>query len=194
MDDALIKRFMALAGQDLSDRRSPNQIPFEKRALGAKLLLSEVLEYVIEGLGVTPTVNGTAITEPDGVQYVDNKLPASSLEMVDGLADVAYTMYWNSVAFGVPLEEAFTAVCENNLEKFVKLNGLLPHRKDGARLLIDENLWHLELGISWPKDVASVELIQVDATWYAVGKDSSGKVRKPSSYTPVDLSRFASDG
>lgn len=191
MDDVLVRRFMTLAGQPLNDKRAPNSIPFEKRALGAKLLLSEVLEYVIEGLGVTPTVNGTEITDPDGVEYKDKNLPASALEMVDGLADVAYTMYWNSVAFGVPLDKAFQAVSENNLEKFVRLPSILPHRKEGLQLLVEENLWHLNMGISWPKEVASVELIQVDECWYAVGKDGSGKVRKPSSYTPVDLTGLA---
>jgi hypothetical protein len=191
MDDVLVRRFMTLAGQPLSDKRDPNSIPFEKRALGAKLLLSEVLEYVIEGLGVTPTIDGTEITDPNGVEYKDRQLPASALEMVDGLADVAYTMYWNSIAFGVPLDKAFQAVSENNLEKFVKLHSALPHRKDGLRLLVEDNLWHLNMGISWPKEVTTVELIQVDECWYAVGKDSSGKVRKPSSYTPVDLTDLA---
>lgn len=190
MEDVLVKRFMELAGQACNDVRDPSAIPFEKRALGAKLLLSEVLEYVIEGLGVTPTVNGTPITDPDGVEYRNTNAPTSRLEMIDGLADVAYTMYWNSLAFGLPLEKAFLAVSENNLEKFVKVPSILPHKKDGVRMIIEQNLWHLEQGITWPKEVTTVELIQIDGVWYCVGTDSSGKVRKPSSYVPVDLSEL----
>jgi len=105
------------------------------------------------------------------------------LEMVDGLADVAYTMYWNACAFGVPLEEAFDLVCDNNLEKFVKLGR-------GAEFspgVLPREAWHCNLGIRWPEEVAQVSVIKVADEYYAVGKDSRGKVRKPSSYTSVDL-------
>lgn len=116
MDSSKIKKFMQLAGQETRQKLTSGDPA--QRALGAQLLLSEVLEYVIKGLGVIPYVKDTPITEPDALRYEAAK-SADHEEMIDGLADVAYTMYWNSCAFGVPLEEAFELVCDNNLEKFV---------------------------------------------------------------------------
>ena len=102
--------------------------------------------------------------------------------MVDGLADVAYTMYWNACAFGIPLEQAFEMVCDNNLHKFVKLgNGLQ------SKTQLDREEWHCHQDIHWPDEVVKVEVIKVGSDYFAVGKDSRGKVRKPSSYVPVDL-------
>jgi hypothetical protein len=105
--------------------------------------------------------------------------------MIDGLADVAYTMFWNSCAFGVPLEEAFALVCDNNLEKFVKLVGW---SKGEGELARDD--WHCGLEVAWPSEVATVSVLKIGADFFAVGKDARGKVRKPSTYRPVDLSRF----
>ena len=173
---------MALAGQETAkkiDLSTP-----ERRKLGAQLLLSEVLEYVIKGLGVTPIVNGTPITEPDALRYENTagKTP-SPLEMVDGLADVAYTMYWNALAFGLPLEEAYDLVCDNNLEKFIRLEVW----SKGAGDLSPAD-WHCDKNVSWPSEVTKVRVIKVEEQFYAVGTDSRGKVRKPSSYRSVDLS------
>jgi hypothetical protein len=36
--------------------------------------------------------------------------------------------------------------------------------------------------------VTSVEVLEVGGSFFAVGKDARGKVRKPSTYKPVDLS------
>lgn len=62
------------------------------------------------------------VTEPNQLTYTATSEPDHE-EMIDALADVAYAMYWNAPAFGAPLEEAFELVCENNLEKFVRLEG-----------------------------------------------------------------------
>ena len=67
MDGLKVKKFMQLAGQELPEKFEAGDE--EARKLGAQLLLSEVLEYVIHGLGVTPSVNGEEITEPDRVEY-----------------------------------------------------------------------------------------------------------------------------
>jgi len=185
MDAAKIQAFMTLAGQ-----RTRQQIESgdpKTRALGAQLLLSEVLEYVIHGLGVTPVVNGTPITAPDSLSYEPKSEPDPT-EMVDGLADVAYTMYWNACAFGIPLEEAFDLVCDNNLEKFVKL----PQWPEAARELARHE-WHCELEVSWPSEVVKVEVLRIEGAFFAVGKDARGKVRKPSTYRPVDLSRLVAN-
>ena len=181
MQDHKIRKFMTLAGQTASEKlRSGSP---EERKLGAHLLLSEVLEYVIKGLGVTPQVAGQKITDPEALQYlVEETSKVSPLEMLDGLADVAYTMYWNSVAFGIPLEEGFELVCDNNLEKFVHLEGW-----QRGELLLDPSEWHCECGIAWPKDVVSVEVLRVNNDFFAVGKDMRRKVRKPSSYRAVNL-------
>lgn len=152
------------------------------RVLGAQLLLSEVLEYVIRGLGVIPEVNGVRIEQPDALTYRAEG-PVDKKEMLDGLADVAYTMYWNEGAFGLPLEQAFELVSDNNLEKFVLLEGWTA----GEGALAPER-WSCDRGVSWPVEVASVTVICVDDLFYAVGKDKNGKVRKPGSYRSVDLS------
>ena len=179
-----VKTFMALAGQKTSTiYRNGNE---RERELGAKLLLSEVLEYVIKGLGVVPSFNGTQIVSPDGLEYRATQIEPNEIEMIDGLADVAYTMYWNALAFGVPLEEGFDMVCDNNLEKFVNLpnqnESAIPHGP------LDRERWHLDQNISWPEEVVQVEVVKIQGTHYAVGKDASGKVKKPSSYCSVDLS------
>jgi hypothetical protein len=107
---------------------------------------------------------------------------SDQLEMLDGLADVAYTMFWNALAFGLPLEEAFELVCDNNLEKFVLLEDW-----NGAEGPLEENQWHCGTNASWPEEVTSVEVIRIGAEYFAVGKDSRGKVRKPAQYKSVDL-------
>lgn len=185
MDAAKIRLFMTLAGQPLATSFDvvANPPPDQRRTLGAQLLLSEVLEYVIHGLGVTPTVNGVAITDPNAIEYSATEKSVEPLEMIDGLADVAYTMYWNSTAFGVPLEEAFELVCDNNLEKFVPLTLWM----QGAGPL-ERDAWHCNCDTSWPPEVVEVQVVQVEGTYYAVGKDQHGKVRKPSHYRSVDLS------
>ena len=179
MDSEKVKLFMQLAGQKVSDglTESDPQI----RQLGAQLLLSEVLEYIIKGLGVTPVVNGVAIVDPENIKYQAER-PVDLLEMLDGLSDVAYTMYWNSCAFGLPLEQAFDLVSDNNLEKFVRLE------KSAYKAgMLDNEEWHCGQNISWPQEVATVEVININGMLYAVGKDNRGKVRKPSSYRSVDL-------
>jgi predicted HAD superfamily Cof-like phosphohydrolase len=179
MDASKIEKFMQLAGQTVRERLTSGDE--RTRALGAQLLLSEVLEYVIHGLGVIPHVNNTPITEPDAVTYQASSDPIP-VEMVDGLADVAYTMYWNACAFGIPLEEAFDLVCDNNLEKFVKLDAW----GEGQRHLANTE-WDCGLGVQWPSEVAHVEVIEIRGEYFAVGKDARGKVRKPSTYRSVDL-------
>lgn len=183
MDDLKIKKFMALGGQAAAVRFDTGDS--ERRKLGAQLLLSEVLEYVVRGLGIVPEFNGVRLSEPNSLTYHDAGRGADKLEMVDGLADVAYTMYWNSLAFGIPLEEAFDLVCDNNLEKFVKLQNW----KEGPGALERES-WDCGVGIAWPEEVVQVEVLQFGAEFYAVGKDRNGKVRKPSNFKAVDLSRL----
>jgi hypothetical protein len=180
MDASKIALFMQLAGQEVRTKLHSGDP--KQRALGAQLLLSEVLEYVIHGLGVVPECAGTKITTPDGLTYHPVEQPDHE-EMIDGLADVAYTMFWNSCAFGVPLGEAFELVCNNNLDKFVRLDGWAA----GAGVL-DRNEWDCARGVSWPSEVVSVEVLEVSGSYFAVGKDARGKVRKPSTYKPVDLS------
>lgn len=178
-----VKTFMTLAGQRTTNLyRVGTQ---KERELGAKLLLSEVLEYVINGLGVTPSFNGTEITAPDELQYKASEDEPNEIEMIDGLADVAYTMYWNTLAFGIPLEEAFDLVCDNNLEKFVNLDAANESLLQFSSL--ERELWHLDKNIEWPEDVVKVDIVKVDGVHYAVGKDASGKVKKPSSYSSVQL-------
>ena len=181
MREDKVRKFMTLGGQTVSDRLRAGSP--DERKLGAHLLLSEVLEYVIRGLGVTPEINGQLITDPEAVRYqVPEESRIAPLEMLDGLADVAYTMYWNALAFGIPLESGFDLVCDNNLEKFVKLENW-----QRSEVMLHPDEWHCGKGITWPKDVVSVEVVRVNGDFYAVGKDARRKVRKPSSYRAVDL-------
>jgi hypothetical protein len=178
-----IATFMSLAGQAVA-KEFITASPAERK-LGAQLLLSEVLEYVIKGLGITPEIHGVKVSDPEAIHYHTDASPDKE-QMLDGLADVAYTMYWNALAFGVPLEAGFNLVCDNNLDKFVKLDNW-----DGGSRKLETHEWPCAIGITWPSDVVLVEAVLVDGTFYAVGKDGRGKVRKPSSYKPVDLSALA---
>lgn len=176
-----ISKFMTLAGQKKAEQLHTGSV--EERKLGAQLLLSEVLEYVIKGLGITPEFNGTKITDANALHYHTAENQPDKLEMIDGLADVAYTMYWNAVAFGIPLERAFELVCDNNLSKFVKLENW--QYSSGA---LEREHWHCGASIAWPAEVVQVEVLKHGQEFYAVGKDKNGKVRKPSNYQSVDLS------
>lgn len=177
-----VAKFMALAGQKLSDNFHPGTAA--ERQLGAQLLLSEVLEYVIDGLGVTPEIHGVKVTDPEAVHYHAEKTPDQA-EMLDGLADVAYTMYWNANAFGVPLEAGYELVCDNNLEKFVKLDSWAKGLTELSR-----TEWHCRCNAGWPDEVVQVAVVELSGEWYAVGKDARGKVRKPLHFKPVDLSHL----
>lgn len=174
--------FMQLAGHGQETR--PDLASDELRVLGAHLLLSEVLEFVIKGLGVTPHIGDTPISDPEGIRYKATH-PVDTTMMLDGLADVGYTMWWNALAFGMPLARAYELVCKNNLEKFVLLG---PWARGRTELPPEE--WHCHLGIRWPDDVVTVAVIAVNGESYAVGKDAKGKVRKPSSYRSVDLTEL----
>ena len=174
-----VSRFISLAGQ--TSAKTLTEGTPEQRKLGAQLLLSEVLEYIIRGLGVVPVFQGTEISHPEKLEYRPTQ-PVDKLEMIDGLADVAYTMYWNALTFGVPLEAAFDLVCKNNLEKFVLLGDWAQ-----GKTKLEKTAWHCERNITWPAEVAEVVVIPIGGSLYAVGKDARGKVRKPSSYESVDL-------
>lgn len=175
-----VKTFLEVAGQGYSCHFATGTE--QERALGAKLLLSEVLEYVIQGLGVIPEVNGVKITEPNGLKYIASDSTPDRKEMLDGLADVAYTMFWNSVKFGIPLETAYDLVCDNNLSKFVIVAGT--EYKSG---ILPKSDWHLGQNVTWPDSVTTVEVVEVNGIHYAAGKDSTGKVQKPSTYKSVVL-------
>ena len=127
------------------------------------------------------------MTDPEAVTYEPTTTPDPE-EMVDGLSDVAYTMYWNECAFGIPLAKAFELVCDNNLEKFVHLISW----SGGARVL-QRHEWGCGVNVAWPAEVANVEVLNVNGEFYAVGKDARGKVRKPSSYKPVDLTELVAN-
>lgn len=177
-----VEQFMHLAGQEVAEKLHCAD-PLT-RELGARLLLSEVLEYVIHGLGVRVSAPSGEITDPNGLTYQASAgtKDCDTKEMLDGLCDVAYTMYWNALAFGIPLEDGFELVCDNNLEKFVVLEGW-----QGKLGEMPKSQWSCGRDVSWPEEVVKVEVIKMGNDFYAVGKDCNGKVRKPSNYRPVDL-------
>ncbi len=181
MDAKKIRQFLQLAGQKLPDTFEVGDEATRK--LGAQLLLSELIEYITRGLKIIPEYQGVAITEPEAFIYKTEGSDPDKEEMLDGLADVAYTMFWNSEAFGVPLSEGFELVCDNNLEKFVKLDGWSYGEVSLTGAEMD-----CGIGISWPSEVVNVQVKKVYGEFFAVGKDARGKVRKPSSYRSVNLS------
>lgn len=174
-----VSQFMALAGQEQS--RNFHTRDEATRKLGAQLLLSEVLEFIIEGLGVEPEINGTRISNAEALRYHCAKSP-NQVQMLDGLCDVAYTMYWNSLAFGLPLEAGFDKVCDNNLEKFVELGDWAQGMEQLPR-----ELWHCHKNVTWPDEVTQVVVILFDKRPFAVGKDERGKVRKPAHFQAVSF-------
>ena len=180
MDSELVRTFQRLAGQKLPEGFDPADP--RMRELGARLLLTETLEYIICGLGVMPEFDGVKVTDPESVLCKSNGQKPDPLEMLDGLADVAYTMFWNAEAFGLRLPEAYQLVCENNLEKFVALEGW--SKEEGP---LPRESWDCGQQITWPEEVGEVTVLLVKGKYFAVGKDENGKVRKPSSYRPVDL-------
>ena len=181
MEADKVKLFMQLAGHPFITEASDANPELKK--LGAALILSETLEYVIQGLGVKVSFNGQEITDANGLEYqLDENSAVDKKEMLDGLADVAYTMYWNMHAFNLKLEEAFELVADNNLEKFVELKDW-----SGAEGDLEAGEWDLGCNVSWPEAVHTVTVIKVAGSLYAVGKDKSGKVRKPSTYQSVQL-------
>ena len=184
MESSKVKKFMSLGGQAVSETISTHSDA--QRRLGAQLLLSEVLEYVIHGLGVVPEFDGKKITSPDELHYHAEAAP-DVIEMIDGLADVAYTMYWNSLAFGLPLERAFDMVCDNNLDKFVRLADWARGKHE-----LSKNEWDCKADVRWPPEVVRVDVIEYHGEFFAVGKDARGKVRKPSSFSSLDLSILVS--
>lgn len=179
MDDKKVRQFIELSG------RKPGEgdlASLEERKLAAQLILSETLEYVIDGLGVIPSVGNVAIEEANCLSYEGAEKEADREEMLDGLADVAYTMFWNAAMFNLSLEKAFSRICDNNLEKFVKLQAdALPEGE-----LARED-WDCRLGVFWSDSVVKVEVVKHNGTLYAVGRDINGKVQKPSTYEAVDL-------
>lgn len=181
MNDKDVKLFMQLGSQKISSKLSG--MDDTSRILGAKLLLSEALEYVIKGLGVIPSVNGQQITCGDSLTYEVGRKEVDLVEMLDGLADVQFTAFWNKQRFGIPLEEAFEAVCKNNLDKFV------PLPNDGSFKVgrLDKSKWDLGKGIKWGSDVVTVSCVEVEGRLFGVGQDEHGKTRKPSSFKPLDL-------
>ncbi len=180
MNGDKVVKFIKLSGREISE--NCNFGSEKDRELGAQLLLSELLEYIIKGLGVSLTIDGTEIKDPESVKYKSIRSP-DKIEALDGLADVAYTLWWNALTFGLPVAEAYDMVCDNNLEKFVKLSSW----NSGSREL-NKDEWHCNQDIKWPDSVVRVVSVPVGTEYYAVGFDASGKVRKPSSYKSIDLS------
>lgn len=180
MEDTSVRLFTRIAGNAPSPCEA---IQNEKtRALGAQLLLSELLEYIIKGLGLTPVIDGHAVKSSDALSFTAHAKPHPT-EMLDGLADVAYTMYWNAIAFGLPLEEGFRLVCENNLKKFPQLGSWAAQYAE-----LPKEEWGCRQGIEWPEAVVRVRVVAIDGSWYAAGLDTTGKVRKPKAFESVDLS------
>lgn len=175
-----VAKFIKLSGREISE--DCNFGSEKDRELGAQLLLSELLEYIIKGLGVSLSVDGTEIKDPESVVYRSIKAP-NPVEALDGLADVAYTLWWNALTFGLPVAEAYEMVCDNNLEKFVPLKNWTSGSRD-----LNNDEWHCQQGVEWPESVTKVVVVPVGSEFYAVGFDRNGKVRKPSSYKSVDLS------
>ena len=58
---------------------------------------------------------------------------------------------------------------------------------------LESHEWHCGLDVIWPPEVVRVEVLKISGDFFAVGKDTRGKVRKPSTYKPVDLSQLVAN-
>lgn len=123
----------------------PGYVPtIEERLLRGRLMLEEVLEHLLTGLGLTLVWHDEA--EPDQEYYVNAEMlkngsvklmlehegaPYNPVETLDGLCDVKVIANGTGVAFGLPVPDADRLVYEANMAKLGPdgrpiINGVTP--------------------------------------------------------------------
>jgi hypothetical protein len=89
-----VRQFIALAGNKMPAHATAGTL--ELRRLGAGLILSETLEFITRGLGLSPIICGQLCSDAQALEF-EHTASSDLEEMLDGLADVAYTMECSDV-------------------------------------------------------------------------------------------------
>lgn len=112
-----VRRFMQLAGQVTPD--APAGMDAKTRELRARLLMEEVLETIVDGLGVdidlSATIDSACI---DDFEFYAQESEYNATQLLDGCCDVNVITTGTLIAAGMADAEPQRLVDENNLAKF----------------------------------------------------------------------------
>ena len=104
-----IEEFMILAKQNIPD--VPTVPSVKERELRANLIIEEVLETIVKGLGFVVEIR-------DGKVNLEHIGDGDIVELIDGCCDIEVVTKGTLSAYGVPDRPFQTAVNLNNLAKF----------------------------------------------------------------------------
>lgn len=162
-----VKEFMVTFGQDCPNFPT-EEVSLETRKMRARIMLEEVLETIIAGLGldVIITWNGEMRLAPKSPFGFEEVKKVDLVELADGLADQHYVGYCGTGnAFGLDMEEIFDNVHQSNMSK------IWPEK------LVREKVDEIENG--------NYNLTKVENGY--IVKRPDGKVVKPETYTSPKL-------
>jgi predicted HAD superfamily Cof-like phosphohydrolase len=98
-----------------------DNLPIADRELLGKLLLEEVTEYLVKGLGLTiMNMDGETVMDIDGGGLMlehNEGVQLNPVEIVDGLADVNVVIHFNAHWHGFNLDAATEIVNDSNMSK-----------------------------------------------------------------------------
>lgn len=99
-------------------------------------------------------------------------------ETVDALADILYVVYGAGISFGIDLDKAFDLVHRSNMTK------LCPDEQNA----IDTVQWYKQEFANGTSPYDSPTYKKDNETgWFIVYNESTGKILKSITYSPVDL-------
>lgn len=109
---------------NLTTRTAVAELSEDERLLRGKLLLEEVLEHLITGLGLElsygPTRSGTTIRYllPEKLKLrIDPDIPYNTIETADGLGDINYIIHGTALTMGIDLDAVTTEIHKSNMSK-----------------------------------------------------------------------------
>jgi len=170
-----VKDFMRFFGQATPER--PTGLDEETSKLRATLILEEVFETIIKGLGLTVTIvddfGGEAKVSEAGLKQISFQFKKEKetdlVELADGVADIAFVSEGTAVAAGIDMEPIHAEVARSNESKAWSTKDL------------NENLtlFKIESEGLIVEDVGNGRFRRV--------KRSDGKIIKSPSYSPADI-------
>ncbi len=108
----------------LTARTTLTELSEDERLLRGKLLLEEVLEHIISGLGLELsyglTHSGTTIRYllPEKLKLrIDPDIPYNPIETADGLGDINYIIHGTALTMGIDLDAVTTEIHKSNMSK-----------------------------------------------------------------------------
>ena len=117
--DRLMRRIEAFVGKHGPRYSLVDDLSDAEAEFRAKLMLEEMLELVIGGLGVDITVIGEKIMGVEDL-VLTKRRKVDLLAVLDGVCDVSVTAVGTASCCGLGVESALSAVDENNLTKLGK--------------------------------------------------------------------------